>query len=74
MNNRKYQDDDISIWGNEEPVCPFCGENQETTDLMQEFNDLMDEEPIDIRCQSCDEEFKVQLNVSVKFNTFVDKT
>jgi hypothetical protein len=69
---RKYDDDDMELWGNSFPICPHCGHEQETTELNSEFEDFQDDEVIKTECDSCDEDFYIQLNMPVRYNTFVD--
>lgn len=69
---RKYEDDDIELWGNSNPICPYCGHEQEMTDLNNEFEDFRDEEVIKTECDSCERDFHIQLNMPVRYNTFVE--
>lgn len=72
MSERKYQDDDIEIWGNLEPICPHCGHEQEMTDLNDEFDKFENDQVIKTDCDYCGKDFHIQLNMPVKYNTFVD--
>lgn len=71
MTNKKYEDDDIALWGNVEPICPHCGHEQEMTDLNGEFECFEDEEIIKTYCDSCEEGFHIQLNMPITYKTFV---
>lgn len=71
MSERKFQDDDIELWGNTKPLCPYCGTKQDPTDILQEA-DVFNDEPEEIWCQKCDKPFYMQFNTTVRFNTFVD--
>lgn len=73
MTERRYEDGDIALWGNVEPVCPHCGHDQETTDLNSEFEDFKDGDTIETQCDHCEKEFYVKLNMPVRYNTFVDE-
>jgi transcription elongation factor Elf1 len=73
MSERKYQDGDIRLWGNVEPVCPHCGHEQETTEIHVHFDEFDDEEIGEMECDSCEEEFYLQLRISHEFTTYVDE-
>ncbi|OLS34200.1 hypothetical protein BTR22_19115 [Alkalihalophilus pseudofirmus] len=71
IKERKYDDDDIKLWGNYKPICPYCGEEQETTELG--FESFSDGEILEgVECDHCEEYFKIELNLSIRYNTFVD--
>lgn len=71
MSEQKYEDDDIKLWGNSQPICPHCGFEQETTDLNGMFDNFQDEEVVETECDNCEKEFYVKLNMPVRYNTFV---
>jgi len=72
MSERKFQDDDIDIWGNPVPICPYCGHGQDVTELNSEFEEFIDDEIIETECDSCEKNLYIQLNMPIKYNTFVD--
>lgn len=73
VTEQRYKDSDITLWGNAEPVCPYCGSEQETTDLNGMFDDFKDEDTIQTECDNCEKEFFVELNMPVRYNSFANK-
>lgn len=43
------------------------------TDLIDCFEEFIDEAEIETKCDNCDETFIIQLNISAKYNTYVDE-
>lgn len=57
----------LNFYGNNNPVCPHCGEDYSVSE--HENWKLYDEGEHDVECSSCDQEFSVQTYVSTTFST-----
>lgn len=56
----------VETWGEEEVVCPWCGE-------INGFDDSCDEQYVegeyDMKCCECERSFKLTTNVSITYDT-----
>jgi DNA-directed RNA polymerase subunit RPC12/RpoP len=55
------------LWGNSEPVCPYCGSTNETSEDMSNDGDVKEWD-----CDKCGKKFLVQTVVSVQYSTMGD--
>lgn len=65
---RLYENNDLALQFNKNPVCPFCASQQETTDL--DFM-LDDSEEVETECDVCNGEFTVERYIEVRYTTLV---
>lgn len=70
---RLYENDDLALQFNKNPICPFCGSEQETTDLDFMLDDIDDWwNGLEIECGVCSEEFTVERYIEVTYTTRVE--
>lgn len=55
------------LWGNREPVCPYCAHKQDASDMSG-----YDEEELETECESCSKKFDVKKIISVEYSTVGD--
>lgn len=61
-----YDDDDLALQFNMKPICPFCGSQQENTDL----DYMLDHsEEVNTECDGCNEIFSVERYIEVTYTT-----
>lgn len=60
--SRENDMDDLDTWHEDEPICPYCGHKQDTSDLR--------EGDYKIDCESCDREFEITVEVELKYSTY----
>lgn len=57
----------LEFWGNENPLCPHCGEKCEVVE--HEWWKLYEEGEHEVCCPYCDADFSVSTRVTYSFST-----
>ena len=64
----KTLDDELDLWHQDFPVCPFCG--YVLDDCPEElFADFRDEELVEAICGNCGSPFEITLHVDYEYTT-----
>jgi predicted RNA-binding Zn-ribbon protein involved in translation (DUF1610 family) len=62
---------DGGFFGTLKPLCPYCGELQPIDNINNLFEDFLDEETVNFTCGFCGKSIYVQLDVIIRYNTFL---
>jgi|GEM_PF-2092475 len=69
MSEQKYQDGDSELWHNDSPVCPYCGEKQDYSNLFEKVCYEEDAES-ELTCEHCDKEFSCSTYAEYSFTSY----